>query len=272
MYRAGIEAGTETIKAVILGEGGVLGWAVIPTGNGNINSIAQQALSQATQKLSLSVSDIDYTTATGTNADNVIFANRHLSEVLCLARGINFLIPSTRTLIDIGALKTLGVRCDGGNLLKFVTSSKCAVGTGTFLEAAADVLGISVGKMDELAFQAKNDMEIESTCTVFAESEIISLVHRRIEPEDIARGVFRGLAKRVYSLLLQLGIERELILVGGLARRKSIVGALEEAIGFKILVPDTPEIVSALGTALFKASCDYRQELILVQQVRKLLS
>jgi predicted CoA-substrate-specific enzyme activase len=179
-------------------------------------------------------------------------ANRRRSEVLCLARGINSLASSARTLIDIGSLKTLGVKCSGGNLLRFVTSSKCAVGTGAYLEVSADVLGISVSEMDELAFKAENFVEIESTCTVFAESEIISLVHRGIEPEDIAKGVFRGLAKRTYSLVLQLGIERDVVLVGGLARSKAMVSALEEAIGFKVLVPDTPQIISALGAALFK--------------------
>jgi predicted CoA-substrate-specific enzyme activase len=250
--RAGIDAGTENIKSAILSEGGELGWAVVAVGTETTDSTAQKALAQAAQKLHLSVNDIDYITATGTDAENVIVAHRRLSEVLCLAKGMDFLMPSTRTLIDIGALKTLGVRCSGGNLLRFVTSSKCAVGTGAFLEAAANVLGISASEMDELAAKAKKDVEIESTCAVFAESEIISLVHGGTEPEYIARGVFKGLAKRVYSLLLELGIERDVALVGGLARSKAMVGALEEAIGFKILVPDMAEIVSALGAALFK--------------------
>ena len=252
MYRAGIDAGTETIKAVILGEDGEFGWTVVAAGTETTDNTAQKALAQAAQKLHLSVKDINHITVTGTDAENVIVAHRQLSEVLCLAKGIDFFIPSARTLIDIGALKTLGVRCSGGNLLRFVTSSKCAVGTGAYLEAAANVLGIRVSNMDELAFKAKKDVEIESTCAVFSESEIISLVHRGTEPEDIVGGVFRGLAKRIYSLLLQLGIERNVVLVGGLARSKAMVSALEEAIGFKILVPDTPEIVSALGAALFK--------------------
>jgi len=234
-------------------ESGEIGWAVVASGNENPETIARQALSQASEKLSLPVESVSDITATGTNAENVNFATRRLTEVVCLARGINYFIPSARTLVDIGALKTLGVRCGDGNLQKYVVSSKCAVGTGTFLEAAADVLGISVGKMDEMAFQANKDIDIESTCTVFAESEIISLIHRRVEPEDIARGVFRGLAKRVYSLLIQLGIERELVLVGGLARCKSIISALEDAAGLKILVPEIPEIVSALGAALSRA-------------------
>jgi len=250
--RAGIDAGTETIKAAILSEGGELSWAVIAVGTETTDSTAQQALAQAAQKLHLSAKEIDDITATGTDAENVIVAHRQLSEVLCLAKGIDFLIPSTRTLIDIGALKTLGIKCSGGSLLRFVTSSKCAVGTGAYLEAAANVLGISVSEMDELAFKGKKDVEIESTCAVFAESEIISLVHGGTEPEDIVRGVFRGLAKRVYSLLLELGIERDVVLVGGLARSKAMVSALEEAIGFKVLVPEKPEIVSALGAALFK--------------------
>jgi predicted CoA-substrate-specific enzyme activase len=249
---AGIDAGTETLKVAILGENGELSWAIITVGDETTDSVAQKVLVQAAQKLHLSLKDIDYITATGTDAENVIVAHRQLSEVLCLAKGIDFLMPSTRTLIDIGALKTLGVRCSGGSLLKFVTSSKCAVGTGAFLEAAANVLGISVSEMDELAFKAKKDVEIESTCAVFAESEIISLVHSGNEPECIARGVFKGLAKRIYSLLLELGMERDVVLVGGLARSKAMVSALEEVIGFKILVPDTPEIVSALGAALFK--------------------
>jgi (R)-2-hydroxyacyl-CoA dehydratese activating ATPase len=252
VYRAGIDAGTETVKAVILADSGKIGWAVVASGNENPDTIARKALSQASEKLSLPVDSVNDITATGTNAENINFATRRLTEVVCLARGINYFIPTARTLVDIGALKTLGVKCGDGNLQKYVVSSKCAVGTGTFLEAAADVLGISVGKMDEMAFQAKKEIDIESTCTVFAESEIISLIHRRVEPEDIARGVFRGLAKRVYSLLIQLGIERELVLGGGLARCKSIVRALEESVGFTILVPNTPDIIGALGASLSK--------------------
>ncbi len=208
------------------------------------------ALNQAAEKAKVSVNDVGHIVATGVGRKYITLATEESPEFLCLSKGIDFLLPSTRTLLDLGARKSLAVKCSGGKTMKFATSSKCAAGTGTYLEMVANVLNVNIYEMGELFFKSKESLEMESTCAVFAESEIISLVHAGAKPEDIVKGVFRGLAGRIYSQLLEVGIEKHVAVVGGVAKSKAMVSALEEKVGFKILVPENPEIVGALGAAL----------------------
>ncbi len=240
----------ETTKAVIVKGKGDFEWVVIPGGIESTAQVAQTALNEAAEKTKVSVKDIGCIIATGVGREYITFANQGLLEFLCLAKGVDFLLPSTRMLLDLGARKSLAVRCSGGRAIKLATSNKCAAGTGTYLEMVANVLSVNIYDMDELSFKSKENLEIMSTCAVFAESEIISLVHGGVKPEDILRGVFRGLAGRIYSQLLELGIEKDIAVVGGVAKSQAMVAALEELVGFNILVPKNPEIVGALGAAL----------------------
>jgi predicted CoA-substrate-specific enzyme activase len=142
------------------------------------------------------------------------------------------------------------VKCTRGKAIKIIASNKCASGNGAYLEVIKNVFNFNNSDLDNMFFQSRSNIEIQSTCAVFAESEIISLLHSGIKPEDIVRGVFKGLAGRIYSQLLELGIEKEIALVGGVAKSKAIVVALEEILGMKIFVPENTEIVSALGASL----------------------
>lgn len=225
-------------------------WVVIPGGIESTAKVAQTALNEVAKKAGVSVKDIGHIIATGAGREHIPWANQKVMEFLCLAKGIDFLLPPTRTLIDLGAGKSLAVKCSGGKVIKVATSGKCASGTGIFLEMAASVLSLNISDMDELFFKSKKNLEIVSLCAVFAESEIISLVHDGVKLEDIIRGVFMGLAGRVYSQLMDLGIEKDIAVVGGVLKNKAMIAALEERVGFNILVPENPEIVGALGAAL----------------------
>lgn len=240
----------ETTKAVILKEDREYQWVICPGGSESTAQVAQTALCRAAEKAEVLVKDIRCIVATGVGRKYITFGNQELPEFLCLAKGIDFLLPSTTTLLDLGARKSLAVKCSGGRAMKFVSSGKCAAGTGTFLEVAANILRINICEMDELYFKSNKYLEIQSTCAVFAESEIISLIHSNEKAEDIVRGVFRGLAGRIYSQLLELGVENDVTVVGGVAKSKAMIAALEERVGFKLLVPENPEIVGALGAAL----------------------
>ncbi|MFC1988728.1 acyl-CoA dehydratase activase [Chloroflexota bacterium] len=250
MITAGIDAGMNTTKAVILNGKADPEWVVIPGGIEPTAKVAQTALDEVAEKAGVSVKDIEYVIATGAGREYIPWANQKILEFLCLAKGIDFLLQSTRTLIDLGAGKSLALKCSGGKVIKVATSGKCASGTGIFLEMVANVLSLNISDMDELFFKSKKHMEIVSLCAVFAESEIISMVHDGVKLEDIMGGVFRGLAGRVYSQLIDLGIEKDLTVVGGVIKNKAMVTALEEVVGLKVLVPENPEIVGALGAAL----------------------
>lgn len=207
-------------------------------------------MNQTVENAGIALKDIDYVVTTGVGREFISAADKKVPEFLCLAKGIDFLLPSTRTLLDLGAQKSLALKCIEGKVIKIATSSKCAAGTGSYLQVAANVLGIDINEIADLFFKSKENLEIQSTCAVFAESEIISLVHAGARPEDIAKGVFRGLADRVYTQLLELGIEKDVTVVGGVARSKAIVAVLEEKVGLQIMVPENPDVVGALGAAL----------------------
>lgn len=211
---------------------------------------AQIALTDVAKIADISIKNIDMVIATGAFREQISFASYKKSEFLCLARGIEHLLPSTRTLLDLGARKSLAVKCFAGKAIKVNTSNKCASGNGAYLEILKDILKINNNDLDDLFFQSANNIEIHSNCAVFAESEIISLLHSGVKPEDIVRGVFKGLAGRLYSQLLELGVEKEIAIVGGVAKSKAIVVALEEILKLKVSVPENPEIVGALGASL----------------------
>jgi (R)-2-hydroxyacyl-CoA dehydratese activating ATPase len=240
----------ETTKAVIIRNNKEYFWAVVQGGTESTILSAQIALKQVLEKAHVTLNDIEYLIATGRGKEYITFANMDLTESLCLAKGINFLLPSTRTLIDLGSRKSLALKCRDGKVIKLATSNKCAAGTGTYLEMVSNILKTDISKMSEMYFKSQEKLEIQSICVVFAESEIISLVHEGVKPEDIIKGVFRGLAERIYSQLLELGVESDFAVVGGVARSKAMIVALEELVGIKATVPENPEIVSALGAAI----------------------
>lgn len=207
-------------------------------------------MNEVTQKAAVLITDIEKIIATGVNRAYVTLANQEIAEPLCLAQGINLYLPTTQVLLDIGAQKSLAVKCNSGKVSKWVTSGKCAASTITYLQIVVNTLKLNIHNLDELFFKSKEDLEIQSTCAVFAETEIISLVHSNHKPEDIVRAVFRGLAGRLYSQLLEIGLEGDLTVVGGIAKSKAMIAALEEKVGSKIQVPENPEIISALGAAI----------------------
>jgi (R)-2-hydroxyacyl-CoA dehydratese activating ATPase len=247
---AGIDAGMEITKAVVLRDKEIIAWAAIPGGREPTAQVAHRALEQVMEKAGAAEGDIDLIIATGMGRDYIPFAGQKLPEFLCLASGIDSLAPSARILLDLGTRQSIAIKCRGGKALKLAPSSKCAAGTGTYLKMVANLFNLNLEQMSDLALNSRSEVEIQTTCAVFAESEIISLIHNGARKEDILRGVFRGLAERLYPQLLEIGIEKEIAVTGGYARNKAIITSLEAMVGFPLLVPDNPIIAGALGAAL----------------------
>jgi predicted CoA-substrate-specific enzyme activase len=248
---AGVDIGSSTSKAVLLRDDEILSYNIIFTGSESVHS-ANQVFNDILIKSSLSPGDIDYIVATGYGRVIVPFAHEALTELTCHARGAHFLFPGVRTILDMGGQDCKAIRCDSaGRLQNFIMNDKCAAGTGRFLELMARVLGLSLDDLGEMSLGATSAIKINSTCAVFAKSEVTSLIREGKDKKEVIAGLHSAIAGRVYTLLRGVGIEPELVVSGGIGKNKGVVQEVEKRLGMKVLLPAEPQIVGALGAALF---------------------
>lgn len=253
MTTAGVDMGAQAVKVVILSDGKVLGRSMVPTGFEPLEA-AQKALDEAIKEAGISREDIDRIVSTGAGRKAVTFADNNITEVTADAKGTIWLQPSVRTIVDIGAEEARGISCDSaGKVLDFAKNDKCAAGSGAFVESMARALEINVPEMIELSLKSTQDAPINATCAVFAESEVVSLIHSKIEKTDIAHAVHDAIASRVSSMVRRIPIENDVALVGGVANNAAIVNVMKKHLGVDIVVPENPQFVSALGAALSAA-------------------
>jgi predicted CoA-substrate-specific enzyme activase len=249
-YCAGIDVGAGTAKAVILENNSLLGYSVRPVLD-NVVGAAEEAVLEALKKPGLSKKNLSYVVSTGYGRNLVGFANKVSSEIICHAKGVYFMKPEARTIIDIGAQDSKIIRINRGDkVIDFAMNDKCAAGTGRFLEVMAGVLGVKLEYLGAVSLESSNPCRISSTCTVFAESEVVILRAQGNSITDLVAGIHRAVAKRIFILGAGIGFENEVILTGGVGKNVGMKRALEEAIGMKIWTPPEPQITGALGAAL----------------------
>ncbi len=247
-YFAGVDIGSTMTKAVIVSdriEASLIG----PTGPEHrklANKVMEETLAQA----GLRFDDLTYITATGYGRINVPFADKQVTEITCHARGLQSLLPTVRTVIDIGGQDSEGIKLEAGKVVDFVMNDKCAAGTGRFLEVIADALGVPLKNLGDLSLKAQKTIAISNTCTVFAEHEVISQLAGGASVNDLIAGIHDAIAARVYSMVKKLKIEQDVAVTGGGAKNIGLVRALEGRFGFSLLVPPEPLITGALGAAL----------------------
>lgn len=249
---AGVDVGSTQTKAVILSpERRILGRALVDTG-ARLNEAARAAFQLALEDAGLAEEDVEYTVGTGYGRFKVEFGDTQVTEISCHARGASFLFPGTRTVLDIGGQDTKAIRVGpGGEVLDFSMNDKCSAGTGRFLGAASAALEIPLGELGPLALTARNPVTITTTCTVFAESEILGWLARGRKVEDILMGVHASIASRSLSLLRRVGIESELTFTGGVARNVAMVHLIREMSGVVVNVSEESHFCGAIGAALF---------------------
>ena len=252
LLTAGIDIGSLTTKAVIIRNGDTLAKSIIDSGDNNEES-AKAAIERALSSTGLSFDNGIPIVSTGTGGKSVTFGTRQQAINTCLARGVHHLFPSVRTVINLGAETSAVLKLDAkGRLLAWENQDKCASGSGVFLQQMSRLMGMPLEEMSELSFKSKSPAEISNTCAVFAESEVISHVHR-VPPTpmpDIAAGIYASMVGRIMAMCKRIGIEKDVAVVGGVAMSKGLIRVLEEALGFEILVPETPQTVAALGAAI----------------------
>ncbi|MHA1432154.1 MAG: acyl-CoA dehydratase activase, partial [Candidatus Freyarchaeota archaeon] len=251
MVFAGCDVGTLATKAVLVKNGEVIAYSIIPT-EARAEQSAKNAMSQALSKAGLSTDDVEYCVACGWGAGRVPFANETMSEMRCGAAGAHWLLPSARTVIDAGGLITRVVHIDEeGRVIDYVVNDKCASGSGRFLEIMAEALELKPDDFDSPSFRSANPVNITSQCSVFAESEVITYVNEGAELADIVSGINKSIALRVSTLVGRLGVVEDVTMIGGIAKNQAVVERLEEQIGVRIKkVGQEPQIVQAIGAAL----------------------
>ncbi|MFU0825853.1 acyl-CoA dehydratase activase [Clostridium sp.] len=247
----GIDSGSTSTNVVILNENKkVLGYSVTRTGAKSSVGV-DKAIKLALKNSNLKLKDISYIVSTGYGRVSIPFANESITEITCHAKGAFFLNQEIRSIIDIGGQDSKAIKLDDkGNIVDFAMNDKCAAGTGRFLEMMARTLEISIEEMGPLSLNSKENLTITSMCSVFAESEVISLIALNKDKSDIIHGLCSSIANRTISLLDRIKRQGAYIMTGGVAKNIGVVKAIEERLGEKIFIPDEPEIVGALGAAL----------------------
>jgi predicted CoA-substrate-specific enzyme activase len=250
MYAVGIDIGSTSGEALILDGERVVAWSVVDTGY-NSRRAAALALDEALAQSGLAREQLEPVVATGYGRVAVEFADNQVTEISCYARGIHHLYPEVQTVIDIGGQDSKVVAVGpGGKPLDFAMNDKCAAGTGRFLEVIARALELDLEEMGPSALRARRAADISSTCTVFAESEVVTLVAEGVPREEIVAGICRSIARRVGGMARRVGVEPPVAFAGGVAKNVGVVRALEEVLGETLIVPEEPQIVGALGAAL----------------------
>jgi len=245
-----LDIGALYTKAVVVQDGELSGWALAPTGDSSEQS-ATGALSEALAGHKASRNDLAAIAATGAGKQEVRFAQQQLTEILCAVQGAKYSHPQARGVIDLGGESTRAIKLDEqGQVADFALNEKCAAGTGIFLDAMGEVMGVSLEQMGPLSLESQADVNITSLCVVFAESEVVSLVHRQTPKADILRGIHKSIATRVRGLVNRIGLPEPTLAIGGLAQNVGIVTWLNELMNTQLVVPDNPQIVVALGAAL----------------------
>lgn len=254
MITAGIDAGASSTKVVVLSDGKIVATNVVTTGF-EVDKVAQEALESVLAQAGITRLDIKRIIATGAGGKSVSIADDYMSDVTCDARGAVWLMPSVRTVIDIGAESSRSLKCDeSGKVLDFSRNDKCASGVGSFIEAMARALETPIEDIGPLSEQSDVEIPMNLTCVIFAESEVVSLIHAKTPKADIARSIHDATASRTFSMLRRVGVQQDVVVIGGGARNVGLVSALKRRLGADLLVPADPETVGALGAAVFAAS------------------
>ena len=251
-YTAGVDVGSTQTKAVIINEQKeIVGRALIDTG-ANVMAAAQKSFDLALKEGGIGEEEVDYVIGTGYGRYKVTFGNKQVTEISCHGRGAAQMFPNTKTVIDMGGQDSKAIKVGkNGDIDDFCMNDKCAAGTGRFLGAASMVLDIPLGDLGEVSLRSEKPVRISTTCTVFAESEVLAWLGKGKKVEDILWGVHLSIAARSIGLLRRIGVEDEVTFTGGVAKNTGMIKAMEEGLGMKINVSEESHYMGALGAALF---------------------
>ena len=249
---AGVDVGSTQTKAVIVDEGRRIAARALTMTGANVTRAAEEAFGEALRAARLEEEEVEYVVGTGYGRYRVTFGNTQVTEISCHGRGAVHMFPRTRTVVDMGGQDTKAIRvAPTGEIEDFCMNDKCAAGTGRFLGAAASALDIPLDALGATALRGERAVKISTTCTVFAESEVLAWLGRGKKIEDILLGVHQSIAGRSAALARRVGIEQEITFTGGVAKNVAMIETLSRALGAPVNVSDDSHYLGALGAALF---------------------
>jgi len=250
IHFAGIDLGSTMTKIVILDDDEQIKASVVHHTGAEHRRLANRVMEEALNKSGLSIDDMTFVMATGYGRINVPFADRQITELSCHARGVASFFPNVRLAIDIGGQDAKGLKIRDGKLLDFVMSDKCAAGTGRFLEVISTALGLKIEDLGDISLRSTRKVSVSSTCTVFAQQEVINHLSAGVPLEDVIAGLHDAIAGRTARMVNRLKVEPDVVFTGGVAKNIGVVKALEETLKCPVLVPEEPLLSGAIGAAL----------------------
>jgi predicted CoA-substrate-specific enzyme activase len=253
MVTAGIDIGAKTVKVVLVEDGRMLAKSLILAGV-DTDAVTRKAFDEALAAAGLDRENVEGIVATGTGRKDCVLTDQEITEVGAAAKGINHVLKTCRTVVDVGAEEGRTIRCDAnGKVIDFAFNEKCAAGAGTFAEGMARALQVSLEELGPLSLKSQKAVQMNAQCAVFAESEVVTLIHAKTPREDIARAVLDAVASRIISMVRKVGFEKDLALIGGMALNPGFVEAMKRGLQMDVHVPEDPEYIGALGAALAAA-------------------
>jgi len=250
MITAGIDCGAKNVKVVILKDGIITGKAMVLVGRDSV-AAAEEAYQQALKEAELTRDDVEKVISTGAGKNEPKFKDDVVTEVGANARGMHNLYPDVRTVIDVGAEEGRAIKINqAGKVVDFAINEKCAAGSGAFTEAMARALEIPLEEFGAYSLKSSQSIPINAQCAVFAESEVVSLLHRKTPKTDIAHAIHDAIADRITSMVRRVGIEEKIALIGGMSKNVGFVESLEEDLKTVLVIPEEPDFVGAIGAAI----------------------
>lgn len=252
MAFVGIDVGSVAAKAVVLHDHQIIGTALEPTG-WSPRDAGRAVFEKSVKTAGIKSSDVKKIVGTGYGRISLDFIDRAVTEITCHGKGANYWFPYEALVIDIGGQDSKAIAIDGtGKVLNFVMNDKCAAGTGRFLQVIAQTLGLELDQLGELALA--EPVTINSMCTVFAESEVVSLLASGVAKEKIVAGLYHSIARRVAAMSGSFSTFSQVIFTGGVAKNKDMQRTLAKVLGASVVVPEEPQMIGALGAALVAES------------------
>jgi benzoyl-CoA reductase subunit D len=254
MITAGIDCGAKTTKTVILREGRIIGTGIVPTGFDQSRAV-DGSLEIALKEAGITKERLNHIGGTGSGAEAVADADVKVNDVKAIAAAANYFFPDSRTVADVGAEAARAVKFnDQGGVEDFVINDKCAAGAGAFIEAMARALETPLSEMGALALTSTNPIPMNAQCAIFAESEVVGLIHAKTEKKDISRAIHDAMASRIVAMIRRIGVNLDVVMVGGVAYNPGFVAALRRELNLdRIYIPVQPELAAAAGAAIVAA-------------------
>ncbi|AFM24185.1 acyl-CoA dehydratase activase [Desulfomonile tiedjei] len=254
MITAGIDCGAKNTKTVILKDGRIVGKGMVLTGFEQAAAI-KESLQIALKEAGINEYDLKRIGGTGSGANAIVQANFRVNDIKAIVTAAHFFFPDSRTVVDVGAEESRAVKCDeNGAVVDFAINEKCAAGAGAFIEAMGRALETPLEEMGNLAFSSDNPIPMNAQCAIFAESEVVGLIHAKVEKRDICRAILDAMASRIASMIRRIGANPDIVMLGGVACNPGFVTALKRDLNIdSVYVPELPEYGAAVGAAVAAA-------------------